>query len=295
MSNEENKDLNEVKEEELTQDVEVNNDEPVDPLDEEIHNSEETSYQDEEEEKARQHGWDPKKGTKTAREFNLTGELIDLKKTVQKRDKDIEEILKYHESVVEQQRHNYRSQLEQALQQARQEGDVENLEHLYKQKVELDQRDEQNKQANIQRQIKTLLDDFQERNKHWYNDQHQDLKTKAAQIEQDILSGEYERQTGIPKPATYEAVLKQVEREIKIQAPDLTNTQGANRPVMSPTRSSVNKTVEASQDYSENALYGKLNTNEQSMYKILKRMNEKQGIKYSIKEFLEKSRKDEEI
>ena len=40
-------------------------------------------------------------GYKTPKEFVLTGEVIELKKLVQKRDRDIEQIVNYHQKVVE--------------------------------------------------------------------------------------------------------------------------------------------------------------------------------------------------
>lgn len=283
MSNEENK---EIIEEATT--PEVQDDVPyVESLDTE----EPTEVVDEEETRARANGWDPKKGTKTAREFNLTGELIDLKKTIQKRDQDIDNILKYHDNTVTQQRENYRRQLTQAIQDSKMNGDTESLDDLYKRKYELEQQDTAQKQQEQQKQLAQAIDAFAKRNEHWYNKQHPDLVNEAIQIEKDILSGVYEQQTGISKPQTYEGVLKQIENEIKRKAPELATTESTYRPTISRSVSNVNK----EQD-STDTLFNKLNGDEKAMYRTLKRINEKSGIKdYSVKEFLEQSRKDREI
>jgi len=232
---------------------------------------------------------------KTEKEYVLTGELIDLKKTVQKRDKDIEEIVKYHQNVVAAQKQSFRQQLEEQIQYARQTADVEKLEQLVKYKVQEDNRDEIKRQEIDQDDTRQALERFSSRNSHWFNQEHPELKSRAVEIEQEILSGEYAVKTGIPKPSNYDGVLKQVELAMKYEAPDIVPTQGTSRPVLSNTSSKINKSVNV--ESSETGMYSKLNSEQQAMYRSVRRMIEKMPGKpnYTVKEFLEKSKRDEEI
>lgn len=232
---------------------------------------------------------------KTEKEYVLTGELIELKKAVQKRDRDIEDILKYHQNTIEAQKINFKKQIEERLYQAKSNGDIDQVEQITREKYEVEQRENQQNQANIQKQIQMAISTFTQRNAHWYNPQHQDLVDRAVELEKDIISGRYQDETGIPQPKDYEGVLKQIELAMKVEAPDIVPTRGVSRPSISSSKSSVNMSVASASDTSDNVLYGKLKSEEQSMYKVLRRMAEKTGMKYSVKEFIEKSRRDQEI
>jgi hypothetical protein len=256
---------------------------------EEVEQEEPKTEVDEEEVKAKQHGWDPSKGDKTAREFNLTGELIEAKKHRQKLEKDLETVLKYQENVIEAQKLRFKQELDYRLQEAKQQGDMDKVEEYTKEKVDIEQRERLQKQQDIQAQIKVAVENFAHRNSNWYNPQRQDLVDKAVRLENEIISGTYAMKTGIPQPSDYEGVLKQIETVMRFEHPDLLDTSTPNRPVLSSARSGVNKSIEPESD---TTALSQLSKQEKEMFDVLKRIRGKDNKPYSAKEFLKKVRKD---
>lgn len=288
MDNEEQEQTSEEVNEAPEQEQEESNEEPKNEVEEKAKS---TGHLSKEEWVAR--GGKPE-AYKSEKEYVLTGELIDLKKAVQKRDKEIEEILTYHQNIVETQKKNYKQRLEQEMYQAKQIGDTDKVEELTKQKINVDQQDQAQKQAKIQNEVKLAVSTFVERNKHWYNPDHPDLVQKAQELEQDIISGAYQARTGIPYPANYDGVVKQIELAMKYENPEAVSTSGVSRPTLSATKSSINS-VAASHDVSNDGMRTKLNSNQKAVYDSLSRSLKKKGINYSVKEFIEKTKSDGEV
>lgn len=275
-----------------------NQDESKDELNEAVQDSTEelneapTPEVDEEESRARANGWDPSKGSKTAKEYNLTGDLIDLKKEIQKKNRDIENILKYHENTVESNKTRFKEQLNYQLNQARSTGDGDQIERLVQQKLEFEQKEKNDSQMKIKQHIDEALDGFVSRNAHWYNPKSDDenakqLVQRSIQLEQEITSGDFAKRTGVPMPADYNDVLKQIEMVMKYEYPDVVGKQQAPRFSLSANKSSVNKTM--LDESTDDGAYSHLNAAEKGMYNTLKRIK---GSKYTIKEFVKKVKKD---
>lgn len=234
------------------------------------------------------------KDYKSEKEFELTGELIELKKIIRNQQTDIKEIIKYHDDVVAAQKLNFRQQLDAQIKYAKETGDVEQVEQLVEERRELNEREKQQALSKQDQTIKNSIESFIERNKHWYNEQNMDLVEKAQKLEVEIRSGEYTQKTGVPIPTSYEGVLRQVELEIKAIKAQSSIPQESYRPVMSGTQSSVNKETKAVSK-NDDVLYGKLNPSEKSMFHALKRINQQVGREYSVKQFLDKIKNDKEV
>jgi hypothetical protein len=231
------------------------------------------------------------KDYKTEKEFELTGELIELKKIIKHQQTDIKEILKYHDDVISAQKISFKQQLEAQIKYAKETGDVEQVEKLVQERQELHDRERKQSLEKQNKSIEGSIQEFIERNKDWYNEQNIDLVKRAQDLEVEIRSGEYTKRTGIPAPATYEGILRQIELEIKSgkrNAP-----AEPTRPFVSNTQSAVNKQSTASQ--SDDYLLAKLSSSEKSMYYALKRMNSQIGADFTVKQFIDKTKADKEV
>lgn len=232
-------------------------------------------------------------GYKSEREFVLTGELIDLKKTVQKRDQDIEEIVKYHKDTIERQKQSLRRQLDERLAEAEAIGDVRQVRQLTEQKTGMDiqaQRDEYNKVESTRIRAEQ---DFLERNKYWYNDSNPELVQRCRDLDAFYS----------PLSRSPEETALKIEQQIKTEmsldpryAPLVrakTNTQSG--PSFNSSQSSVNKSVSETVNTSDSRLEAKLSSSEKAMYASLKRMASKVGQTYTVKEFIQSNQSDGEI
>lgn len=229
---------------------------------------------------------------KSEKEYVLTGEIIELKKAIQRRDRDIDEILKYNQNVIEQQKQNFKRQLEARLQEAKELGNVDDVQQLTQEKlrVELEeQRQAQTQSANAQIEA---LNKFTARNATWFNNQHPEFITRCQELENIYR----------PSCKTWDEVADKVEKQMRYELSQDTRykhlidiqTTHTSSPNISASRSNVNKSSTAiSSD--DSVLYHKLSSNEKAMYNILKRNAKRIGSDYSVKEFLNKAKRDEEI
>lgn len=284
--NEENKDL-ELKDEIVEQEeaIDISTSEDV-----KTESSSEVSIELDEESKAKSRGWDPSKGDKTAREFNLIGEMIDLKKELGKRDKMIEEIYKYQQSVIQEHKQRARLELEARLKEARELGDVEGVEQLAKEKLNLEIKEQQDIQQRSANEQLTALNAFVNRNQHWFNDRYPELKVRCQEIEAILR----------PTCKSWDEVAEKVEKQVKMEMQTdpkyahLVSDNTVSRPSFSPTKSSANRgTVEVEE--SDTKLYSKLSSNERAMYEVANRIAKKVGEKISVKEFVLKLNEDKEV
>jgi hypothetical protein len=230
---------------------------------------------------------------KTEKEFVLTGELIDLKKTIQKRDRDIEEILKYNKNVIEQQKINARAELDRLLAEARQNMDVDAVEKLTIQKANEQYEDNQSRMNELANSIRRKDEEFIQRNATWFNDNHPELKSRAFEIGNRLKL----QNPNIP----YDQMASEIENQMKFElsrddryAHLVADTASIRRPQPSSQSSAVAKSGALVGD-SDDKLYAKLSANEKNMYNIHKRIASKLGEKVSVKEFLDQVRRDEEI
>lgn len=236
------------------------------------------------------------KGYKTEEEFVRTGDMIEqimsLKKKLDKRDNEVEAIYNYHRDMLQETKKKAKAELENRLIQAREYGNIEAIEALTAQKT----RDEYTEQ---QEQLKTqftnqqqVVEEFIERNKHWYNDNHPEAKVAADNYDR-MLTQKYQR-LGIVVP------LQQLAQEVEDcmrndpNFREIVNTGIVSRSVVStPTRSTVNKSVNTTE--SDDRIYSKLNQDQKLMYQTTKRMLGKQNIQYSVKDFATQLKNDGEL
>lgn len=236
---------------------------------------------------------------KTEKEYVLTGELIELKKTIQKRDKDIEEILKYNNQVIENHKAQVREQLRVALANAKANGDVDAIEKFTQQKVQMEI-DDKNAQASKSREDLAQIDrEFLEDNKTWCNSQHPELVELAKQEDLRLMK-DFPTLSYAQKAQEIGKIMK-----LKLAADErykhlVVNTDKIERPVISAVKSNVVKSSTTSTD-SEAAAFQRLSSTQKHMYGILKRINEKENarstkkVSFTVKNFLEYMKKDEEI
>jgi hypothetical protein len=297
------------REEDLTpEDPEISNemdetteDSSVDETVSEMETTDETK-EDELVEKAKAHGHltleefvakggDPK-AYKTEKEFALTGELIDLKKALTKRDKDIEEIIKYHKTALDKQREAARRALEEKLQEAKSMGDVDAVQSLTAEKTQADLQDQTEQLRRVQEEQSDVLNDFCSRNASWYNDNHPELKQRCAVVEKIIIA----QHPYITPRALADQIEKQLRYEIS-QDPRYAETvkEEPKRPNLSATKSGVVQSGSTGSEGSDDKLYNKLSANEKAMYNIHKRIAAKVGEKVTVKEFLQQMQEDGSI
>ena len=235
-----------------------------------------------------------KEDYKTEKEFVLTGELIDLKKTVQKRDKDIEEILKYQKKVIEDQKANLRQKLALQLAEAKANMDVDEVERLSLAKNKADAEEQSDHLTAVAEDIRKTDEEFIANNSSWFNDAHPELKQRAVEIG-NRLKLQY-------PSITYKQMSVEIEQQMKFELSRsdayshlLTDTSTIRRPQVSPAKSAVAQSGATSGENSDDKLYAKLSANEKVMFNIHKRIAAKVGEKVSVKEFINHMNEDREV
>jgi len=245
-------------------------------------------------------GGDPK-DYKTAKEFNLTGEVIELKKTLQKRDKDIEEILKYQQQVIENHKLQMRQRLTEELAQAKAIGDVDAVEKLTEAKHRQDATQEQERFTKLNEERRQVDEAFLERNSTWYN--VPELKARSIDISNRV--------TALNPQITYPQLLREIEDQMKYElsskpefakfATLTTDSSRVPRPNLSPGQSAVARS--AIGDNTDASQFSKLTSNQKNMFNVLKRVAEKAQAKkdpkdvkpYTVSQFLKAMKKDEDL
>ncbi len=236
-------------------------------------------------------GGDPKK-YKTAEEFVRTGEMIDqiysLKKILEKRDKEVEAIYKHQQETISEHKRRAREELEARLSEAMQIGDVENVQKLTQAKTQLDYKDQLDQQRTAAEAQMSALTRFVDNNKHWFNDQHPELKQRAIELDTFI-------RTQNPH-ITYDELASRVEAQMKFEYPQIVGRGAVNRHNLSASRSAVAKSEgDSDMSGSDDKLYSKLTSEEKAMYAAVKRISAKIGEDVSVKEFVQKLKEDREI
>jgi hypothetical protein len=262
-------------------------------------------------EKAKKHGYLTKDqyvakygtedGFKTPEQFNKFGESYDevkdilkgLKTKLEQREKEQEALVKYIDNVRNREREAAKRELLQAMKQAEDEGDVNAIKDLAKMQAQQELEEKQQQVVSYHQEAQQALSAFQDRNKHWFNQEHPELVQRAHEIEKEILSGAHAMQYGIPVPKTYDQLSRQLEAAMKLEYPDIVATpQRKSAPVISPAQSSVNKTAPSTQP---NKVFNSLSDDLKQVYQATKRIAERNGYKYTQDDFIRKLKADGEI
>jgi hypothetical protein len=234
------------------------------------------------------------KGYKTEDEFVRTGDMIEqiysLKKKLDQRDNEVEAILNYQRSTIQEHKRKARQEIEAKLREAREYGNVEAVEALVQQRTQLDYVEQQ---ESMKQQLSTqqkAVEGFIERNKHWFNDEHPELKRKAAEID-DALTKHF---NNIGRNVPLDDLAKMVEDEMSRLYPDVVRKGTSARPAISAAKSTVNKAA-SNFDESEDRMYAKLTQDQKWMYQAQKRIQTKGGYSYSMKDFVRQLKEDGEL
>lgn len=240
-------------------------------------------------------------GYKSEKEFNKFGEvypeiresLKGLYKKLEQRDKELEAVIKYNQSVKEREQKAARQQLVEALKQAQELGDVEAVRQLTKQETQMELQEAQEAAQQVSHEIADVTRRFQERNP-WYNTD-QEMTSRAMQLDQEIRQGRYAHI--MPQPQNYEQLGNQIELLIKHEygnrVNQATQVQQRQAPAISNTKSAIAKSGVVETDASRR--FKTLSEDHKSIYRATKRMLEKLGNTYTEKEFIAKLERDGEI
>jgi hypothetical protein len=236
-------------------------------------------------------GGDPKK-YKTPEEFVRTGEMIDqiysIKKVLEKRDKEVEAIYKYQQETIAEHKRRARAEIETRLAEAMQIGDVENVQRLTQEKTQLDYKEHFESQQRAAQSQMSALSRFVENNKHWFNDQHPELKARTVQLDSFL-------RTQNPY-ITYDELASRIEAQMKFEFPEIVGRGVVSRPNLSASRSAIAKSEgDSDMSGSDDKIYSKLTDQEKAMYQVHKRISAKIGADVSVKEFVQKLKQDREI
>lgn len=239
-------------------------------------------------------------GFKSPDEFNKYGKAWDdvkdvitgMKKSLEERDKQLEALVKYNERVEERALQRARAQLEEQLRLARDQGDVDAVEHLTREKAKVEF---QTSQDLIQKQEVERMQaarDFMEKNKHWYN--VNPIMTSRVNA---IDAEERHKAQANNIPLTYTQLANIVEARMRLEFPEvmLAPNAGNTAPNLSMSRSAVNKqSISGGTDIDK--AFRSLHPEHIAVFKATNNMLKRQGrTGYTEKEFIEKLRKDGEI
>lgn len=279
---------------------------------EELPESSEVVESNDDEVKAKKHGYLTKEeyvakhgteeGFKSPQQFNKFGEsyeevkdiLKGLRSEISKRDKEQEALVKYIDGVRDRERDAAKKELQQAMQQAEENGDVSAIRQLAQIQAAQTYEEQQQQVVSYHKEAQTALYAFQEKNKHWFNAEHPELVQRAHEIEQEILAGAYSRQYGVPMPKNYDQLSKLLEAAMKAEYPDVVDTRTRKvSPTISSTDSAVNKSAAVS--VSTNKVFNGLPNDLKQVFSATKRIAEKNGYKYTQEDFIRKLKSDGEI
>ncbi len=207
-----------------------------------------------------------------------------LKKEISKRDAALDTIIEHINEVKQKEYLRGKAEVEARLQQAKEMGDINAVENLTRHKTELEYQEQRTQQSTKLQQQQQAEAAFIERNRHWYNEQHIDLVQRAQQAAVEI-------QSFYPN-SSYEEVTKKVEARMRFEYPDLVeNGRNVSRPNVPQSRSNVTKSAMESMPDNDDRIYRTLSADQKAEYNHVKRLVERvPGIKYSLKEFVEKSK-----
>lgn len=220
---------------------------------------------------------------KSPAEFNKTGEIIEqlitLKKKVDQRDREMENIIKFHEKELKRQYDVAKRDLESRLAASKDDMDVEAVSHYTKELTRLQDMEQQNQAQSAYQAQQTARESFVERNAHWFNERNPDLQQRAVEIDNEMKQ-KYPN-------ASYEDLADMIEAKIIKEYPErVLGQMRYNRPNTSPSQSAVNKTATV-----KKTTFHKLSQEHKDTYNVYKRINPK----ITEAEFIQRLKDDGEL
>lgn len=175
---------------------------------------------------------------KSPAEFNKTGEIIEqlitLKKKVDQRDREMENIIKFHEKELKRQYEVAKRDLEARLTASKEDMDIEAVSHYTRELTRLQDQEQQSQFQESQQLQQNARQAFIERNAHWFNDRNPDLQQRAVEIDNELKRKN--------PNVSYEDLADLIEAKMLKEFPERVMGQShQNRPHTS--QSAVNKTA----------------------------------------------------
>jgi len=232
-------------------------------------------------------GKDPKQW-KSPEEFDKTGKILEqlysLRHQVDRRDREIQALVDYQQRTAQREYDRAKKEVENQLKISRDDMDVAGVEHYTKELVKIQEAEHYNANQAMHQQQQDALNKFKERNKHWFNDNNNDLVNRAIVLDQE-LRGRYPNMN-------YDDLCQTIEAKMLYEFPERVGNFNKPRPIMSSSQSSVNKTAKAPSSQSFNRLSQDL----KDTYNATKRIIESRGDReYSVQDFMDQLKKDGEI
>lgn len=236
-------------------------------------------------------GRDPTK-YKTKEEFDEFGKsytvlkphIDKFKQELKNKDLALKAVADGLEQIKRQEYLRGKAEVETRLAQAKEIGDMNAVQELTVQKVNLDQQERQNQSNKQQEEVNRVNARFMERESHWFNEQHPELKQKA--IDEELrLAREHPE-------LTYTQKIQRVTDYMHFEYPELREVKRSSADMVGNRSSAVNKS-QMNNSSSETTLYRGLSRDDQEAFKGIKKLVEKTmpSVKYTVKEFLEQEKK----
>jgi len=228
---------------------------------------------------------------KSPEEFDKTGKILEqiysMRKKLDTRDREIQSLVEYQQRTSQREYDRAKQELQGRLAMAKDDMDMDAVAHYTKEITRAETLEQNNQQQSMQGAQQAALNQFHERNKHWFNDQNPDLQRKAVQIDEELKS--------IYPNATYEELAEKIEKRMQYEHPDRVLGQSRSRaPQMSHSQSAVNKS--AAGTASPDRAFRGLSQDLKDTYQATKRIIESQGNRqYTQADFISQLRKDGEL
>lgn len=224
---------------------------------------------------------------KSPEEFDNVGKKISeqlsyLRQKVDQRDKEIAALVDYQQRTAQREYAKAKQEVEQQLQLSRDDMDVAGVEHYSKELANMQVQETKSQEQHWQQQRQETLNKFQERNKHWYNEQNPDLMQHAYMIDQDIKN----RYPNLSLEDSAQMIESRMYREF----PD--RVGGVQKPRPNISQSSVNKTTKA---VGGGKSFQSLSSELKATYEATKRIIESKGREYTQADFIARLKQDGEI
>lgn len=222
---------------------------------------------------------------KSPEEFDKTGKILEqlyaMKKKVDQRDREIQALVEYQQRTSQREYEKAKQELQSRLAASKDDMDVEGVAHYTKELTRLEHIEQANQSNNELEQQKIALENFKDRNQHWFNDRNPDLVNRAVAIDNE-LKHKYPN-------ASYEELAEMIELKMLKEYPDRVLGKARSQQPPALSHSSVNKTVAAKNTV--NKTFKGLSQEHRDTYNVYKRINPN----ITEADFINKLKQDGEI
>lgn len=210
---------------------------------------------------------------KSPEEFDKTGKILEqlyaLRSEVKQRDREIKALVDYQERTSQREYERAKQELEARLAASKDDMDVEGVAHYTKELTRLENIEKSNQAQQAQQLKQEAQERFKERNQHWFNDRNPDLVNRAVEIDEEIKR---DINAGRIRVNSLDDIAVMIEKRLGYEYPDrVLGNRGHKPPVVSPSQSSVNKSV-AGKSNAGRAFQG-LSQEHRDTYNVYKRIN----------------------